>query len=209
MDRIAVALDQTADDVRAETAAALGEDLGRRAGNLFRVGRSLVGALVHVARNRAFGKDEQLGALPAASSRRARQTSRFRSFSASFGSICATATFISKASLMSDFRLAEDPVLNGMPGRGGQEEGVTSLTDLATVPTVARDEGQYPPPRGGQRRQQFRRLAPRQRAVRLRIERVLGRGGMGVVYLAHQLGLDRMVGAQAARPPPGRGRALP
>ena len=71
---------------------ARGEHLRRRARDLLGERHRLGGAVEHVAGDRALGKHEQLGPAAAASSRRARQASRFRSFSPSFGSICATAT---------------------------------------------------------------------------------------------------------------------
>ena len=78
---------------RPSRAQARAERLGRRARDLLRKGPRLLGALEHVApgwRTPAARATRRPAA--AASSSRARQTPRLRSFSPSAGSICATAT---------------------------------------------------------------------------------------------------------------------
>ncbi len=57
---VAVALEQAADDVHAEPRALALERLGRRAGDLLGERQRLLGALEHVAGDRALGQDEEL-----------------------------------------------------------------------------------------------------------------------------------------------------
>ena len=61
--RVALALDQPGDRVDAEPPALALEGLGRRAGDLLRVGERLLGTVEHVAGDRALREDRQLGAL--------------------------------------------------------------------------------------------------------------------------------------------------
>ena len=93
---VALALEQAADDVEVEPARTRARAVrwtGR--GSPRAKGSASSALLEHVARDRALRQHEQLRArrlpLPRC---RARHVSRFRSFSPSFGSICATATSI-------------------------------------------------------------------------------------------------------------------
>ena len=107
VDRVAVALEQAADDVARRgggTPPRAPPSTGRESPR--RTDSASSRALVDVAGDRALGQDEQLRALPRPPPRAAPgRASRFRSFSASFGSIWATATRIGARILKSDIRM--------------------------------------------------------------------------------------------------------